>query len=72
MDSPTLGWFPQFLELSKEYILTDPSLSVGFASLPHSNSIYSYSGEWPQEPLWGTLEEYKSWNFLFIFFFTFF
>ena len=48
---------PQFLELSKEYILTDPTLSVGFASLPQPNSIYSYSGEWSQEPLWGTLEE---------------
>ena len=32
MDYPTLGWFPQFLELSKEYSLPDPSVSVGFAS----------------------------------------
>ena len=51
MDSPTLAWFPEFLELSKEYILTDPSLSVGFASLPQSNAIYSYSGEWSQVPI---------------------
>lgn len=29
MDSTTLGWFPQFLELSKEHILTDPSLMWG-------------------------------------------
>lgn len=41
MDSTTLGWFPQFLELSKEYVLTDPSLMWGlplfhtpFLSLP--------------------------------------
>lgn len=41
MDSTTLGWFPQFLEFSKEYILTDPSLMWGlplfhtpFLSLP--------------------------------------
>ena len=59
MGSLTLDWFLQFLELSKEYILTDPSLSVGFACLHQPNSIYYYSGEWSQEPLWGTLEEYK-------------
>lgn len=29
MDSNSLGWFPQFLELSKEHILTDPSLMWG-------------------------------------------
>lgn len=29
MDSTTLGWFSQSIELSKEYILTDPSLMWG-------------------------------------------
>ena len=35
-----------------EYIFIDPSQSVGFASLPQPNSLYSYSGEWSCEPLW--------------------
>lgn len=55
MDSTTLGWFPQFLELSKEYILTDPSLMWGlplfhtpFLSIPTVEngpmSPYEYPG----------------------------
>ena len=54
---------PQFLEVFKQYILADSSLSVGFASLSQSNSIYYYSCEWSQEPLSGVLEEYKLWDF---------
>lgn len=81
MDSTTLGWFPQFLELSKEYILTDPSLMWGlplfhtpFLSLPtvENGPMRPYGVPWRNINCGISFSFFLAFSYFLLFFFPYF
>ena len=72
MDSPTQGWFPPAFRTFQR-IHSHRSFPICGVCVPSTTQFYLFLQWWMvHEPLWGTVQEYKSWNFLFFSLFIFF